>query len=259
MKKQKAKTLVVTSWNDRLYKEYAHLFEQTYNWEMDYIVYNEDQGMFEEIPECKAFVERHKNRGKKKWYLNAVRFCYKVYAYCHALRTYAEDYDGIIFIDADSYFYKPIDEAWIEKHIRREHMMITYLGRGKYHSECGFMYFNLKHPSIQNFADKLQSMYDEDKLFELREHHDSYVFDTVRETYQNKGVENYDIGDEYWGHVQERSILGGIYDHMKGGRKYEGGSFENPLSKTYSEERVKLSQQDWSEWRIKNNPKRRRV
>ena len=107
------KLLSVTTYNNRLYKEYAHRFENTYNWDFPYTVYNEDDGMMESIPECKAFVERNKNRfeGKdfvKDYWQDGVRFCYKVYAYTHAIINYS-DYDGIIGIDADSVFYKKID------------------------------------------------------------------------------------------------------------------------------------------------------
>ena len=55
------KILAVTTYNNKLYKEYAHRFEKTYNWDFPYTVYNEDDGMLEAIPECKAFVERNKN------------------------------------------------------------------------------------------------------------------------------------------------------------------------------------------------------
>ena len=60
------KLLSVTTYNNKLYKEYAHRFESTYNWEFPYTVYNEDDGMMDAIPECKAFVERNKNRFEGK-------------------------------------------------------------------------------------------------------------------------------------------------------------------------------------------------
>ena len=56
------KILVVTTWNNKLYEDYAHRFEKTYNWPFDLKVYNEDKDLFEQIPECKKFVERNKHR-----------------------------------------------------------------------------------------------------------------------------------------------------------------------------------------------------
>ena len=224
------KILAVTTYNNKLYKEYAYRFESTYNWDFPYTVYNEDDGMMEAIPECKAFVERNKNKfeGKdflKDFWLDGVRFCYKVYAYTHAIMQY-QDLDGIIGIDADSVFYKKIDANWIKKHIHRDNCMMSYLGRGNHYSECGFLYFNMKHPDIQSYANRMKHMYDTDGIYNLKEQHDSYIWDYVRKEFENRGTKNYDLGDGKAGHVQARSILGTIYDHTKGERKIKGRSKE---------------------------------
>ena len=77
------KLLSVTTYNNKLYKEYAHRFEKTYNWDFPYTVYNEDDGMMDTIPDCKAFVERNKNRFDNKdfikdYWQDGVRFCYNL-------------------------------------------------------------------------------------------------------------------------------------------------------------------------------------
>ena len=220
------KLLSVTTYNNKLYKEYAHRFESTYNWDFPYTVYNEDEGMMNTIPDCKAFVERNKNRFDNKdfikdYWQDGVRFCYKVYAYTHAIMNY-QDLDGIIGIDADSVFYKKIDEDWIKKHIHRDNCMMTYLGRPNY-SECGFLYFNMKHPDIQPYANRMKSLYDTDGIYNLKEQHDSFIWDYVRKEFENRGTKNYDIGDGKMGHVQARSILGTVYDHTKGPRRKAAG------------------------------------
>ena len=220
------KLLSVTTYNNKLYKEYAHRFESTYNWDFPYTVYNEDDGMMDTIPDCKAFVERNKNRFDNKdfikdYWQDGVRFCYKVYAYTHAIMNY-QDLDGIIGIDADSVFYKKIDEDWIKKHIHRDNCMMTYLGRPNY-SECGFLYFNMKHPDIQPYANWMKSLYDTDGIYNLKEQHDSFIWDYVRKEFENRGTKNYDIGDGKMGHVQARSILGTVYDHTKGPRRKAAG------------------------------------
>jgi len=79
------KLKVVTSYNNHLYDEYAYRFRETYNWPFKLIVYNEDKDLFDKIPDCKAFVERNKERKVKDFWVDGVRFCYKVYAYTHAL------------------------------------------------------------------------------------------------------------------------------------------------------------------------------
>jgi len=235
---------VVTTLNKKLYNQYGHKFFETYNWPFDLIVYSEDmidipnkniivRSIYDEIPECEKFVNRNIYRQpisqfgvkSKDFVTDGVRFCYKVYSYTDYLIT-NEDYDGIIGIDADSVFYKPIDVDWVKQNIHRDECMMTYLGRPSY-SECGFLYFNMKHPLVKTYAKKMRTMYNEDLIYKEKEQHDSYIWDLVRkEMEQEWNIKNYNIGDDKEGHVQARSILGEIYDHTKGPRKLKGRSPE---------------------------------
>ena len=226
------KIKTITTWNKKLFEAYAWRFDKTYNWPFELKVYNEDEGMLDEIPDLKTFIDRNKHRqpqsdfGKKglDFITDGVRFSYKVYAYTNAILF--EEADGLICIDADSVFHKSIDVDWIKKHIHRDNMMMAYLGRGKHYSECGFLYFNLKHPDIKKFALRMREMCDEDLIYELKEQHDSYVWDYVRKEFEKEGIVNNNIGDGLPGHVQARSILGVVYDHTKGPRKLKGKSPE---------------------------------
>ena len=224
---------VVTTLNNKLYKQYGYKFFDTYNWPFDITVYSEDmlgvprtnlvvRSIFDEVPNCEEFVNRNKNRPVNPnldgFLQDAVRFCYKVYAYTDQIIN-NEDFDGLICIDADSIFHKPIDVDWIKKHIHRDDKMMTYLGRGKHYSECGFLYFNLKHPEVKNYAIAMQEMYDTDEIYKLIECHDSFVWDHVRKKFEKIGVKNHNIGDGKVGHVQARSILGSVYDHIKGPKR----------------------------------------
>ena len=225
------KILVVTSYNNKLYKEYAHRFKNTYNWKYDLKVYNEDEDMFDLIPECKAFVDRNKSKfipdTTEGFYIDGVRFCYKVYAYTHAILN-EKDYDYIIGIDADSVFYKEMTEQFVRTRLYSPDKMMTYLGRGQQYSECGFLGFNMKHPETINYATEMRRMYDSDEIYNLDEQHDSYVWDHVRLRFEGKKqVRNLNIGDNKGGHVQARSVLGNFYDHTKGReRKLKGRSKE---------------------------------
>ena len=226
------KIKTITTWNNKLYEEYAHRFKETYNWPFPLKIYNEDECMMKAIPDLKEFVERNKNRQPysdykvkgKEFLTDGVRFSYKVYAYTHALMN--ENVDGLICIDADSVFYKKIDEEWVKKHIHRDECMMTYLGRGSNYSECGFLYFNLNHADTLAYANRMKSLYDTDGIYNLKEQHDSYVWDYVRKEFENRGTRNHNIGDGKPGHVQARSILGVVYDHTKGNRKLKGRSGE---------------------------------
>ena len=235
---------VVTTLNKKLYNSYAKRFFETYNWPFDLTVYSEDmldipnyntivRSIYDEVPSCQEFVERNKHRMaitefKKKgneFLKDGVRFCYKVYSYTDQLIN-NEDYDGVIGIDIDSIFYKPIDAEWVKKHLHRDDCMMSYLGRGNTYSECGFLYWNLKHPQTKSYANRIKSLYDTDGIYNLKEQHDSYVWDYVRKEFENRGTKNHNIGDGKPGHVQARSILGVVYDHTKGNRKLKGRSPE---------------------------------
>ena len=224
------KIQTITSWNNKLHKEYAHRFEKTYNWPFDLLVYNEDVDMFDKIPDLKKFIERNKDREVESFKKDGVRFSYKVYAYTHAIENASSDVDGLICIDADSVFYKSIDVEWIKKHIHKDDCMMSYLGRGSNYSECGFLYFNMKHDQTRNYARYMKKMYDFNEIYSLSEYHDSYVWDYVRKVFESElKVKNNNIGDDKGGHVQARSILGTVYDHTKGKRKLVGKSPEIKL------------------------------
>ena len=224
---------VVTTLNKKLYKQYGYRFFETYNWPFDLIVYSEDmldipnqslivRSTFDEIPSCEEFVNRNKQREvpdtPEGFLQDAVRFSYKVYAYTDQIIN-NEDYDGIICIDADSVFYKPIDVEWVKEHLHRNDTMMCYLGRGNHYSECGFLYFNMKHNSTKAYAREMKRMYDSDEIYQLPEVHDSYIWDHVRKAFESNSVKNHNIGDGKVGHVQARSILGPIYDHIKGPKR----------------------------------------
>ena len=115
----------------------------------------------------------------KDYWQDGVRFCYKVYAYTHAIMQY-QDLD-IIGIDADSVFYKKIDADWTKKHIHRDNCMMTYLGRGNiivlvfYILTCDIL--------IQQYANRMKHCTIQTAYIILKEQHDSYVWDYVRKEF----------------------------------------------------------------------------
>lgn len=235
---------VVTTLNKKLYNQYGHKFFETYNWDFDLIVYSEDlieipksnqivKSIFNEIPECEDFVKRNKEKPVEdtgSGYLqDAVRFSYKVYSYTDMIIN-SKDYDGIIGIDADSVFYKSINEDWIKQHVHKDECMMSYLGRGNNYSECGFLYWNLNHKDTKDYAKVMKDMYSTDSVYKLIEKHDSYVWDYVRKRFEEeRNTLNNNIGDGKPGHVQARSILGEVYDHIKGPKRKQ--TFKSPESR----------------------------
>jgi len=221
------KVLVITSFNKKLYNDYAYRFFQTYNWPFDLHVYTEEYFAFNpyeagvivhELGEdCKNFVIRNKNKPFKNFITDGVRFCYKVYSVVQASQF--KNYDVLIWVDADSVFYKPLTVEFIEKYLYEEDKMMTYLGRSNY-SECGFLLWNLKHKDAKDYFNEMKKMYNEDLIYKEKEQHDSYIWDVVRKKFENeRKTLNKNIGDNDVGHVQARSVLGTIYDHTKGPKR----------------------------------------
>ena len=179
---------------------------------------------------------KDKNKGSFLW--AAVRFANKVFCVVNAVRN-SKDYDYVVWIDGDTFSFRPIPMDFFEKLLPQD-TMLTYLGRenpklndgGKY-PECGFVGYNMKHPEIQNFVDDWENLYVTDEVFKLLEWHDSYVFWHLSKLYRRgKNIQVNDIG--YWKgvkghHVFVNSELGEYMDHMKGKRKKTGSSARSDL------------------------------
>lgn len=208
-----------------------------------------------ELQEIDGGVRRHpdlpkkggkdKNKGSYLW--DAVRFSNKVFCVTHAIKNSIEkDYDYVVWLDADTYTFRPIPRNFLESLLPAQ-TMLTYLGRenpnlndgGKY-PECGFVGYNLKHPYILDFANDWEEIYKSDKIFQLLEWHDSFVFWHLSKIYRTKkNIQVNDIG--YWKgvkghHVFVNSELGLYIDHMKGKRKKVGSSAKNDFRPQHNQE-----------------------
>lgn len=190
--------------------------------------------------DCLAFVERHRNNPLahaqagppdvfnplKAFRWNAVRFCYKVFSV--ALCADRVPSGWMIWLDADSHTHTAVPESWLNQ-VCPPDAMISYLGRGeKYHSECGWVAYNLDHPKTRQFIKDFVDMYRTDAIFNEREWHDSYIWDVIRKRYKdtnrffnlNPSVDDKGLA----GHPFINSELGRYMDHVKGKRKNEGHS-----------------------------------
>ena len=263
------KYTVVTTFNADGLKQYGqrmiNTFEQYWPAEVDLVVCAEACQPVITKPNIKVydllklstplntFVERHRNNPRahglagppdvfnpnKAFRWNAVRFAYKVYSI--ALVTNYTSGGWLIWLDADTVTHSTITTADLER-LCPPTAMISYLGRGEnYHSECGWVGYNLDHPETRNFVTDLRSMYDQDKIFDLPEWHDSYVWDVIRRQYQSQN-QFYNLSNTLQkpnraGHPFINSELGQFMDHLKGARKTQGRSHQkdllNPRSESY--------------------------
>ena len=183
------------------------------------------------IPKYKNFCEKfkHKSHLTDDFRYNVFRFAHKVYAISKALQLNKSKY--LIWLDSDIKTYKKIPISLLNKLVK-ENTYLSYLGRENISiehlkfSECGFLIFNTEHSLHSKFWKKMMIMYDDGKIFDEKEWHDSYIFDVVRKDLEiNDNLKNINISDfglvdlKNEDHVFVSSILGKFMDHRKGNRK----------------------------------------
>ena len=190
------------------------------------------------IPEYQQFCERYKEKRPltDDFRFNVFRFAHKVYAIASALKNVKTKY--LIWLDSDIKTHKKmplgflnslVDNSCYLSYLGREHVSIKHLT----YSECGFLIFNTDHFIHSEFWKNMMEMYEEGKLFQEKEWHDSYIFDVVRKNLEkNKRIKNINISDmgltdiKSEDHVFVSSVLGEFMDHKKGNRKQSKWSRE---------------------------------
>lgn len=160
-----------------------------------------------------------------KW--DAVRFSHKVYAVCDAARHLNSDV--MFWMDADTVCHSPIDIKFIEMQMP-EPVEIAYFGRSRKYTECGFYGLNLRSQITQYFVELFQWQYDnaEQGIFSMKEWHDSWVFDRVREQIKSRFPDwhQYDWSNgivQGEGHPLINSSWGAYLDHLKGDSRKKNG------------------------------------
>lgn len=247
---------VVTTFNSKGLESYAQkmidTFEAFWPAEVDFYICTENcqprtsrsnthvVDLLAESQRLNTFIERHRDNPlahgragppdvfspKKQFRWDAVRFCYKVYSV--ALISERISQGWLLWLDADTLTHSLVTLADLDR-LMPQHAMISYLGRGEnYHSECGWVGYNLDHPSTRAFIKDFVKMYDTDAIFKEQEWHDSYIWDIVRRRYQHSGyfynLNNSTDPKGLAGHPFINSELGRFMDHVKGNRKDQGAS-----------------------------------
>ena len=249
------KYTVITSFNEEGLKQYGQRMIDTFegNWpaEVDLIVCAENcrprisrtntqvLDLVKLSSALMIFTERNRNNPRahglagppdvydprKTFRWHAQRFAYKVYSLALCERFLS---DWMIWLDADTHTHTAVPMSWLEQ-ISPADAMITYLGRGeKYHSECGWVGYNLAHADTRIFMHEFVAMYDQDRIFDEAEWHDSYIWDVIRKRFQDTNrFFNLNVAQTQGrlsGHPFINSELGLYMDHAKGERKQQGHS-----------------------------------
>lgn len=252
--------LIVTTFNKKGYELYGRRMLESFlaHWPMDQtiLVYVEDVALdtnitadprvivrdLNTVRDLTTFKIRHDKDIKahgglaKDFKFDAVRFSHKVFALYDAVKNPLAEIKTIVWLDADTITHRKIPDDLLEQAAPRsfwkngitEKYGISYLGRTKQYTECGFVSYNLMHPKMMAFWETFADMYRSDALFRLPEWHDSYIFDYVRQKYETSGMINHNITPGFYsGHPFINCILGDYMDHMKGARKKSGRSRKN--------------------------------
>jgi hypothetical protein len=241
---------VVTTFNNKGFdacaKEMLLSFDKFWSKDIALNVYYEDMNLPEIKTSNRIFFSSF-NEEVKKWYkfqsnfffrelnkpdnsinsfykYSAIKFAHKIYAIEKQLEKNVSEY--LIWLDSDVITIKKIENSFINTLVKND-SYLTFLGREhiNFHSEAGFLIFNTKNKFHKIFWERMMEMYDQGKLFDQNEWHDSYIFDVVRLELEKKSLKNINISlmglsktqDQL--NVFDNSVLGEFMNHFKGSRK----------------------------------------
>jgi len=181
-----------------------------------------------------GFYEQHRKNNTAKGHMHthydfrkdAWRFSKKVFAIEMVARYTAGG--RLIWLDADTVTLSPVPMEMLQRMPPNE-FSLAFLDRSrKYHSECGFVGYNLNRDDTRNFIATFADLYVSGEVFKLKEWHDSWVFDWVR---HHTRIAGYGIPHNNNSHPFVHSELGKYMDHLKGARKTLGISVDHPRFK----------------------------
>lgn len=229
--------LVVTSFSERLYKQYGHRCIDSFpNWPSNtrLVVYAEDfhfekdgvdvRDLHQCCPDLLIYKNKYRDKDSQDWRWNATKYANKVFAAAHAFRHH----DGIgIWLDADCITYEQIPEGLLEtllpsgnclSHFRREQM----------YTETGFWMIDCAHSMAKSFLGAFEGMYLDGSIYYQPEWHDCVAFDIARRRFQARGMKVFNLTPQEYPllHPMSVSVLAPYIDHTKGARKKLGYSPE---------------------------------
>jgi hypothetical protein len=235
---------VVTSFSPQGYELYGKRFIDTFfeywPWAAQLVCYTEGQEL-ENVPcvdllslgACSSFLDRHranpvvqgkresksypwapKDRGKGYSFRHdPYKFARKVFAVADAARDLGSG--RLVWIDADTYTKNSVPDTLVED-LLPDGVSLAYLARPGYHTECGFVGYNLDRPETHSFLKAYEDRYAKDLFLEDKAWDDCNQFDLL--------VEKLKPATKHIKHVSRSqpfdcSILGHYMVHLKGKRK----------------------------------------
>ncbi len=159
------------------------------------------------------------------YHRDCVRFSHKV----AALTDIADQIRAgvLIMLDADVITHEAVDQAWLDG-LFPAGPALAWLERENHYPECGFVMFRADHPAFRPFMAQLRGDYTTDRVFQMRETHDSFVIQQLVHGMVRAGEmprpHNLSAGRgrQNRSHPFVVSRLGERMDHLKGARKDAG-------------------------------------
>ena len=216
------KYCTVTTFSPEGYETYGRRFLETYvkHWSIPLWVYYEGKKPDFDHPlitwvnldldkDRAAFMGRH-NDNSKDYRFQIVRFAHKIWALTDPNRLAEVDTETWIWLDADIETIAGVDEKFLDE-VCPAGFVGSYLGRVDWpHSECGFVSYHLRCGGF-DFLARFREIYKTDEILKFKEHHDSFIFDQIKEGWW------YNISQGVRGmHVFDDCVLGTRMKHHKG-------------------------------------------
>ena len=232
-----------TTYNKKLFDEYAHRLIETYQstqLTLPMYVFVEDNiddfpkipnvtyvNLFLKEPECHGFVERHKKLVPAHYLKDAVKFCYKVFAQS-AAREFG---DKLYYVDSDCVFVKQIPDTWFKECLPDDTFLTFYDRPGNEtpnYTETGFLAFDNTKKVSNDFFNAYKDWYISDRIYKLKFFTDCHALDATREMFHHyPDYKEKKLGDGKIGHIMARDkFINEYIDHRKGPRKAEKHSPE---------------------------------
>lgn len=165
------------------------------------------------------FVERWKWHRPESYMDDVVRFSHKVFALEKCADAIKDDYDYLIWLDADVITKKPVTFEWLQSVLPKGEQVISYLGRQavKY-SECGWVAYNLK-AGAYDLLKSMKDVYVNDEFKEWKNGWtDCHILDRCAASLDKLNLSD-GVDDSVDIDVWPRTILAEKMVHRKGRRK----------------------------------------
>lgn len=248
---------IITSFSNTGYHEYGKRFIETFQkfWptEVKLVVYHEgikdlpfESYNLYKVPACFDFLTKHasdkvvkgqKQKPEHRWKARAIeagynfrfdayKFCRKVFALNDARQKIKSG--KMFWLDADVVTTSTVPTGLLNTLLGDSDELCRLYRGSDYHSECGFVGYNLDKEIVHHFLQDFADLFTTGKVFQLPEWHDSWVFDYLVDQYSGS-MNVVNIPSSSKSHIFNFSMLGRYMDHLKGPERKAMG---------YSKERI---------------------